>query len=82
MASAFEDESDIEQVGDGVRYEKGDAVVERRAFEAQIITKRFVEGWANSVAENVDEGPMHGKSGAATEEVFPELLRPRRGFCE
>ena len=37
---------------------------------------------ANSVAENVDEGPMHGKSGAATEEVFPELLRPRRGFCE
>ena len=82
MASRFEDEFNIEQVGQAIGDEKGDRVVDGRALEPEFVAERFVEGRANGMPEDVDHGPMKEEGRDPAGEVFPELNRPVRGRVE
>ena len=76
IATCFENETNIENVGEGVGDEKGDGIVHHRALETDLVAEGGVEGGIEGVTENVDESPVDGEGGAAAKEIFCKLLRP------
>lgn len=76
IATRFENEPNIKNVGEGVGDKEGDCVVHHRALEADLVAQSGVKRRIESVTKDIDEGPVNREGCAAAEEVFRELLRP------
>ena len=73
VATAFKDEADVEQVGDGVGEEEGDAVVDGGVVTAKGVAEFTAVGWKEGVAEGINRDEVDESGASTAANVFREL---------